>query len=263
MPAEDLIYASLERLAEQHDDVTALLIAANGTKREGMKILIADQDEARIEETLTELQGMGGEADGMVVDVRNYSECENMGKKAMADWGRIDVLVASAGVSEHRFFLDSKPEDWDALIDINVRGVLNTVRAIAPHMAERKKGSIITLASEAAKTGEKRIVVYGATKGAVASFAKGFALEMGRFNVRVNAVCPAVTITPMVTGGFELPQDVRPEDTEFYKASSKFYPLGRLGQPADIASMITFLASDEASWITGQAISVNGGFGRS
>ena len=130
-------------------------------------------------------------------------------------------------------------------------------------MVEARTGSIVTISSEAAKTGEKRISVYGATKGAVASFTKAFSLEMGRFNVRVNSVNPAVTMTPMTLGGFDLEsQGITPEETDFYKASARLYPLGRLGRADDIASMITFLASDQTSWVTGQCISVNGGFGR-
>jgi len=97
------------------------------------------------------------------------------------------------------------------------------------------------------------MVVYSATKGAVIAFTKAFSVEMGRFNVRVNAICPGVTHTPMTAS-------YTPDQIQ---ASAKYYPLGRLGQPADIAAAITFLASDQAGWITGQAISVSGGFGRS
>jgi len=120
-------------------------------------------------------------------------------------------------------------------------------------MIEKKKGVIINIASEAGKLGEKRMVVYSASKGAVIGFTKAFSVEMGRFNIRVNAVCPGVTMTPMTAG----------YSKEQIEKSSKFYPLGRLGQPEDIAAMITFLASDQTSWVTGQAISVSGGFGRS
>jgi 2-hydroxycyclohexanecarboxyl-CoA dehydrogenase len=142
------------------------------------------------------------------------------------------------------------------MLDINVRGVLNTDRAVAPLLVKRGGGSIVNIASEAGKVGEKRIAVYSATKGAVMSFTKAFALEMGRFKVRVNAVCPGVTRTPM-TAGYGGPGD------EMYQKAAKLYPMGRLGEPDDIAAMITMLASSQSSWITGQCISVSGGFGRS
>ncbi|MCH7910027.1 MAG: SDR family oxidoreductase [Candidatus Hydrogenedentes bacterium] len=180
-----------------------------------------------------------------------------MADEVKAAFGTVDVLVASAGVGgSQKFFVDSEPEDWDLMLAVNVRGILNTNRAIAPLMVEAGSGSIINIASEAGKVGEKRIVVYSATKGAVISFSKAFALEMGRYKVRVNAVCPGVTMTAM-TEGYGGP------GAERYEAAAKLYPMGRLGEPEDIASMITYLASDQSTWLTGQAISVNGGFGRS
>ncbi len=231
--------------------------------REGVKIVLADRDGDNLEKVAAELREAGGEIETVVVDVREYADCQAMVKKAIDLWGVLDICVASAGIVRNQFFMDSEPADWDDMIDINIRGVLNTVRAAAEPMVARGEGSIVTIASEAAKTGEKRIAVYGATKGAVASFTKALSLEVGRNNVRVNSVCPAVTMTPMTLGGFDLAgQGITPEETEFYKASARLYPLGRLGRPDDIAAMITFLSSDQASWVTGQAISVNGGFGR-
>lgn len=224
---------------------------------EGARVLIADRHEENLGQVEHELEELGGEASTIRVDVTRYEDCQRMAEMAMEDYGGIDVLVAGAGVStSNDFFLQTSPDDWDAMLEVNVRGVLNTNRAVAPFMVERGSGSIINLASEAGKVGEKRIVVYSATKGAVMSFTKAFSLEMGRFHVRVNAVCPGVTRTPM-TERFGKPGD------ELYDKSAAFYPLGRLGEPQDIASMITFLASDQSSWITGQCISVSGGFGRS
>jgi 2-hydroxycyclohexanecarboxyl-CoA dehydrogenase len=114
-------------------------------------------------------------------------------------------------------------------------------------------GRIVNLASEAGKGNEKRIVVYGATKGGVIAFTRGLAVELGRHQITVNAVCPGVTRTPMTSYITD----------EMEREWARMYPLGRLGRPEDIAPLITFLASSEASWITGQAISVSGGFGRS
>jgi len=222
--------------------------------KDSARVVVADVNEENIGKVLNELKELGGEAEGIRVDVRNYGDCERMVELAKGRFGGCDVLVAEAGISGgERFFLDSMPQDWDAVLDINIRGVLNSNRAVAPAMIEKKKGVIINIASEAGKLGEKRMVVYSASKGAVIGFTKAFSVEMGRFNIRVNAVCPGVTMTPMTAG----------YSKEQIEKSSKFYPLGRLGQPEDIAAMITFLASDQTSWVTGQAISVSGGFGRS
>lgn len=231
---------------------TALYLA-----RDGARVVIGDVNHEHIDQTVGDVKALGVEAEGLICDVTSYADCERLAAAANQRFGRIDVLIASAGVGgANTFFVDSQPEDWDHTLNVNVRGVLNVNRAVAPHMVEHKDGAIVNLASEAAKVGEKRIAVYAASKGAVISFTKAFAVEMGRFNVRVNAVCPGVTRTPM-TARFGAP------GSERYEAAAKLYPLGRLGEPEDIASMITFLASDQASWITGQAISVNGGFGRS
>ncbi|MBI1784961.1 SDR family oxidoreductase [Candidatus Sumerlaeota bacterium] len=221
--------------------------------REGMKIIIADRHMPNIGKVVKEVNDLGAEAEGIKIDVRDYADCERMADLALEKFGGIDVLLAGAGIADSKLFLTTTPSDWDEMLDINIRGVLNANRAIAPHLIERKGGSIINIASEAGKVGEKRMVVYSATKGAVIGFTKALSVEMGRFNVRVNAVCPGVTHTPM-TANFTPDQ---------IAASTKFYPMGRLGQPADIAAMITFLASDQTSWVTGQAISVSGGFGRS
>jgi NAD(P)-dependent dehydrogenase (short-subunit alcohol dehydrogenase family) len=227
---------------------TALVLAG-----EGAKIVVADQNEAGIEKTVIEIRSRGGQAQGVAIDVRRYDDCERMAAIARERFGGVDVLVAGAGVmGPEGFFLETRPEDWATVLGVNLLGVLNSCHAVAPHLVERGRGSIVTIASEAGKLGEKRMVVYGATKGGVIGFSKAFAVEMGRFGVRVNAVCPGVTNTPM-TAGWPPEQKAR---------AAKMYPLGRLGEPADIASMIAFLASEQSSWITGQAISVSGGFGR-
>lgn len=228
--------------------------AARHFVREGARVLLADVNENGLDSVVRELTAAGGSAAACVADVRSYEDCERMAREAVTRFGSIDALVAGAGITGPTdFFLNGPPEEWTRTLDINVRGVLNCNRAIAPYMVEAKRGAIVNVASEAGKIGEKRMVLYSATKGAVIAFSKAFALEMARFHVRVNAICPGVTRTPMI-GAW---------DAATRERSAKLYPLGRLGEPADIASMILFLASERTDWVTGQAISVNGGFGRS
>ena len=225
--------------------------------REGMSIVLADRNEKMLNEAAHEIRGLAAKTVAVVCDVTKYADCEALAFEAEKAFGGVDVLVAAAGVSAPgAFFIETKPGDWTAMLDINIRGLLNTNRAIAPLLVKRGGGSIVNIASEAGKVGEKRIAVYSATKGAVMSFTKAFALEMGRFKVRVNAVCPGVTRTPM-TAGYGGPGD------EMYQKAAKLYPMGRLGEPDDIAAMITMIASNQSSWVTGQCISVSGGFGRS
>jgi NAD(P)-dependent dehydrogenase (short-subunit alcohol dehydrogenase family) len=173
---------------------------------------------------------------------------------ALDEFGRIDVLVNSAGIGGPlALFAETQPEDWHDLLAINLLGTMQCCRAVTDQMIKQRAGRIVNLASEAGKGNEKRIVVYGATKGGVISLTRGLAVELGRFNITVNAVCPGVTRTPMTSY----------LDDAMEQQWSRMYPMGRLGRPEDIAPMIVFLASDRASWITGQAISVSGGFGRS
>ena len=220
---------------------------------EGVRVMIADVNESSLQSSLQELREAGAEAAATVIDVRRYDSCAKAVAATIASFGGVDILVNSAGIGgPTSFFANTEPEGWEDLLAINLVGVMNCCRAVTDHMTERRSGRIISIASEAGKANEKRMVVYGATKGGVISLTRGLAAELGRFNICVNAVCPGVTRTPMTA---YIDQDMEQQ-------ASKFYPLGRLGQPSDIAPMITFLASERASWITGQAISISGGFGR-
>lgn len=221
---------------------------------EGVRLTIADVNEALLEETRSRLVGAGAQVEAVRLDVRDAASCRAAVKATLDRFGDLDILVNSAGVGgPMSFFAQTDVGQWDGLIAINFVGVINCCRAVTDHMIERSHGKIVSIASEAGKANEKRMVVYGATKGGVISLTRGLAAELGRYSINVNAVCPGVTRTPMTAY----------IDDEMEKQASKFYPLGRLGQPEDIAPLVTFLASDRASWITGQAISVSGGFGRS
>jgi len=220
---------------------------------EGMRLVLADYNPETLEQTVEELCSAGAEVIGVQIDTREYVDCQRMVATALEAFGQVDALVNSAGIGGPvEFFADTQPEQWDDVVDVNLRGVMNCCRAVTDHMRERRYGKIVSLGSEAGKVNEKRMVIYGATKGGVIAFTKGLATELGRFNINVNSVCPGVTLTPMTSYITE----------EMEQAASRFYPMGRLGRPGDIAPMITFLCSDATSWVTGQAISVGGGFTR-
>lgn len=221
---------------------------------EGVRVMIADVNPATLESACKELRNAGAEVDAVAIDVRVMASCQAAVAATIARYGALDILVNSAGIGGPvSFFAETEASQWEDLLAINLLGVMNCCRAVTDHMIERGSGKIVSLASEAGKANEKRMVVYGATKGGVISLTRGLAAELGRYNICVNAVCPGVTKTPMTA---YIDQDME-------RQSSRHYPLGRLGLPSDIAPMITFLASDRAAWITGQAISVSGGFGRS
>ena len=223
-------------------------------RREGARVVLADLRADDLGRAVRELAVSGAEVVGERIDVRSYADCERLVERTLATFGRLDVLVNSAGIGGPvQFFAETTPADWQDLLAINLLGVMHCCRAVTAPMIAQRSGRIINLASEAGKGNERRIVVYGATKGGVIAFTRGLAVELGRYDITVNAVCPGVTRTPMTAY----------IDDAMEREWARLYPLGRLGRPEDIAPLITFLASAEASWITGQAISVNGGFGRS
>lgn len=221
---------------------------------EGAKLFLVDLGDDRLDQAASSLGDRGADVAVRTTDVRDYEACKATMAAAIERFGHIDALVNSAGIGgPATFFATNEPDDWNSLIDVNLRGVIHCCRAVTDHMIERNSGKIVSLASEAGKANEKRMAVYGATKGGVISLTRGLAAELGRHHINVNCVCPGVTHTPMTAY----------IDEEMERRSEKFYPLGRLGQPDDIAPMIAFLCSDRTSWVTGQAISVSGGFGRS
>lgn len=221
---------------------------------EGVRVAIADLNPTALESTRLELERAGADVLALELDVRDMASCREAVAATLRRFDAVDILVNSAGIGgPMSFFAESGPEDWQDLVAINFLGVMNCCRAVTDSMIERRSGKIVSIASEAGKANEKRMVVYGATKGGVISLTRGLALELGRYSINVNAVCPGVTRTPMTAY----------IDEAMEKQAERFYPLGRLGRPDDIAPLIAFLASERASWISGQAISVSGGFGRS
>ena len=222
-------------------------------RREGVRLVLGDAQPEALERAVAELAQAGATVIGHPVDVRVYAACERLVERAVAAFGRVDVLVNSAGIGGPVcLFAETTPADWEDLLAVNLLGVMHCCRAVTERMIAQRSGRIINLASEAGKGNEKRIVVYGATKGGVITLTRGLAVELGRYQITVNAVCPGVTRTPMTS--------YITDDME--RDWARMYPLGRLGRAEDIAPLVVFLASPEASWVTGQAISVNGGFGR-
>ena len=211
----------------------------------GCRVLVADKDAKAAQGTAGQLKGTS-----LVFDIADYAQARKaVGKEA------IDILVNNAGWDRFQNFLDSKPEEWEPLIDINLRGPLNMHHLVAPGMAARGWGRIVNIASDAARVGSSGESVYSACKGGIVAFSKTLARELARKGVTVNVVCPGPTDTPILRGFLgegEAGQKV-------YDALVRAIPMKRVGQPADVPGIVAFLASDEAAFITGQVISVSGG----
>jgi 2-hydroxycyclohexanecarboxyl-CoA dehydrogenase len=221
----------------------------------GADIVIADLRLEEAQATATEIGRATNKAVAAVkTDITNLEDVLKMKDQALNQFGKIDVLVNNAGWDEMKPFLQTTPEFWDKIIAINYKGVLNACYAILPHMVTRKQGAVVNIASDAGRVGSLGEAVYSGAKGAIIAFSKSLAREHARDHIRVNALCPGLTETPMLN---EIAQE------EFggkvVASMTKYIPLRRLAQPDDIAPMVVFLASDSARYITGQTISVNGG----
>lgn len=230
-----------------------MLIAA------GAKVAIAD---IRGEEAARAAQQLGNGTVGIAVDITSRDDVRRMVATAAEQIGPLGIFVNSAALLDNKLFLESQPEDWDRILGVGLYGAMNCLHEVLPGMVERSYGRIVLLASDAARVGQARLSYYAAAKAAVIALGKSIAQEVGRKNITLNIVSPGSTNTPMRQ---EREDQLRAEmGEEKYarrvQSTLKFYPLGRLGEPEDIASLITFLASDHASWVTGQVISANGGY---
>ncbi|HEV3010983.1 MAG TPA: SDR family oxidoreductase [Burkholderiales bacterium] len=210
-----------------------------------MKVLVADKNRAAAERVAAEV---GGKA--LVFDISNYADAQ---KSLHGE--AIDVLVNNAGWDRFQNFVDTDPKDWEALIDINLRGPLNMHHLVLPGMLERGTGRVINISSDAARVGSSGESVYSACKGGIIAFSKTVAREVARKGITVNVVCPGPTDTPILRGFLGEGE----AGTKVYDALVRAIPMKRVGQPGDIPGIVAFLASDEASFITGQVISVSGG----
>ena len=214
---------------------------------EGARVAATDLDADTARRTAAEL---GGASVGLTADVTDRASVDAMVAEVLDRFGRIDVLVNNAGWDKGEAFLDSEPATWDRIIQINLYGVLNTSKAVLPIMASQGSGRVVNLGSDAGRVGSSGEAVYSAAKGGVIAFTKAMAREMARHQVTVNCVSPGPTDTALFAsmGGDKL------------RASLiKAIPFRRLGQPDDVADTVAFLASDEASFLTGQTVSVSGG----
>jgi 2-hydroxycyclohexanecarboxyl-CoA dehydrogenase len=231
---------------------------------EGSNVVIAEIDEAQGKKVAAQCEALekGGRCIVVKTDVTRMEEVESMFKKSAGEFGKIDVLVNVVGWDSLMLFKDMPPETWNKIVSLTYVSVLNGVKTALPYMIAQGGGSIVTIGSDAGRVGEVREAVYSGAKGAVIAFSKAVAKETGRYGIRLNVVCPGVTVPVADEMGKdsmwkELGTFFTPETL---KSVQKAYPLGRTGTPEDTAKATVFLASDAASFITGQTLSVSGGY---
>ncbi|ADK15970.1 MULTISPECIES: elongation factor P 5-aminopentanone reductase [Clostridium] len=224
-------------------------IAINLAKCGANVVINYKKDEKEAYKTLDMIKQAGSV--GMVVqgDVSLYSNAERIVQYALSKMGKIDILVNNAGISKIGLFVDMKEDEWNSIIDVNLKGVLNCSHSVLKHMISKKSGSIINISSMWGNVGAACESIYSASKGAINLFTKSIAKEMAPSNIRVNAVAPGVIDTEMNSW---LKEDEK-------KSLIEDIPMGKFGQCKDIAKTVCFLAGDSSAYITGQIITVDGG----
>jgi NAD(P)-dependent dehydrogenase (short-subunit alcohol dehydrogenase family) len=218
---------------------------------EGASVIIVDILPAETKQVANELNVLGGKARGMIADITRKDEVDQVIKQAMKEFGKVDILVNNAGIVLPALLEDVKEEDWDRVVSVNLKGTCFCTQAMLPIMRKNRYGKIINIGSRAS-LGKTDRTVYAATKAGLIGVTRTWALELAPYNINVNYVGPG----PIAT---ELFKSVNPAESEKTKAIIRGIPLGRMGQPEDVANLIAFLGSDEASFITGQAIFICGG----
>lgn len=220
--------------------------------KKGYAVVVTDVNEDNANETVSLIQNDGGDALAVLCDVTKLENVEKAVATVKDHYGKIDVLVNNAGWDKIEPFLKSEPATWETIININLMGQIHTCKAILPLMIENGYGKVVNIASDSGRVGSSGEAVYSAAKGGVIALTKTLAREMARHKINVNVIAPGPADTPLFKEIGEYNQGIT-------EALVKAIPFRRLAQPSDIANAVAFLASDEAAYITGQTLSVNGG----
>jgi NAD(P)-dependent dehydrogenase (short-subunit alcohol dehydrogenase family) len=219
---------------------------------EGGRVAVVDQDEDEAQATANSIRQNGGEALAIGADVSREADCRGMVQRALAAYGRLDVAFNNAGIGASGFAVaDEEEVAWSRLIDVNLKGIFLAMKYEIPAMVGAGGGAIVNTASVAGLVGERGIGAYSASKHGVVGLTRAAALDYIGQGVRINAVCPGATRTRMLANWFQDPK------VESFILSR--HPIGRIAEPEEIARAVLFLASDDASFIVGQALAVDGG----
>jgi NAD(P)-dependent dehydrogenase (short-subunit alcohol dehydrogenase family) len=223
---------------------------------EGAKVTICDRNKETLEQTVADLQAKSAEVIGVVGDVSSMKDAAVMVQSAIDSFGRLDVLFCCAGITSVMPIFELGEAEWDAVIAANLKGMFTMVKHAIPHMRAQGGGTIVTMGSELSIVALPESPAYGASKGGVVSFTRSIAIDLIQYNIRVNALCPGITQTPLLQSEVDLSLD--PEKTA--KEQSEWAPIMRVADPKEIAQGALFLASDESSFAVGSSLVLDGGY---
>jgi NAD(P)-dependent dehydrogenase (short-subunit alcohol dehydrogenase family) len=217
----------------------------------GADVIVASRNPAHLADTISQIEAAGRRGLALQVDVQDVSQIYSMVEESLKAFGKIDILVANAGVNRRILAVDITEEDWRYIVDTNLKGAFFTCQAVAKQMIPRGKGKIITIGSLTAFMGYPKVGPYAASRGGLVQLTKVMAVEWAPYNINVNIVSPGWYNTPLTAAVFS--------DPDWVRRTSNRIPLGRTGTPEDLAGIVVFLASDASDYITGEMIFVDGG----
>lgn len=226
---------------------------AEALEREGAAVFCTDRDGAAAEATAARIRAGGGRAAAAALDVRDRAAVDAAIAAVVREFGRLDIVLESAGISHRLDFLDLDAETWERIIAVNLTGMFHVGQAAARQMVRQGGGgSIINVTSQLAEVARPERAAYVASKGGARSLTQAMAVDLARHGIRVNAIAPGPTLTGLTRASYE--------DPAARRATEALIPLGRLGRPDDLAGAVLFLAGDEARWVTGSTVTVDGGY---
>lgn len=225
---------------------------AEALAREGAGVFCTDRDGAAAEATAARIRGSGGRAAAAALDLCDRMAVDAAVAAVRREFGRLDIVLEAAGISHRIDFLDIDPATWERIIAVNLTGMFHLGQAAARQMAREGGGSIINVTSQLAEVARPERAAYVASKGGARSLTQAMAVDLAAHGIRVNAIAPGPTLTGLTRASYA--------DPEARRATEAMIPLGRLGEPDDLAGAVLFLASDESRWVTGSTVTVDGGY---